>query len=244
MGLLITKSDVGKVRERNEDYCWSGKNDRGDILLVVCDGLGSYEGSFEASRITVESFKQEFLEITYDEKSLSNWFLNVIRIVKTKFRDEIEKHPKYKNMSTTIVLSLIIENNVHTFWIGDSRAYQISKKRIDQLTDDHNLLNYLKKVKASKRSFLEYKSDLFSVTHFIDAKIAPQEYDYIKTKLKKNDILMLCSDGLHNFVDIEDLYPELSNVKNADQAGSNVIQMAINNDSDDNITFTSFYNGK
>ncbi len=244
MNITITKSDIGVVRKRNEDYCWSGSNELGHYMMVVCDGLGSYEGSYNASRIAVNHYKESFLTMNYKENELNKWFERNLQDIKYEYEKEIKLNPSYKNMSTTIVLCLIIKGTVYTFWIGDSRAYLLTKKEVFQLTKDHNLINYLRKIGANEATYKKYQSDLFSVTHFIDSNHDNKEYDTIKLKLSKKEVLILCSDGLYNFIDMEILYPLLVDPSKAEFNGSFIIKTAIDNGSDDNITFTSFYEGK
>lgn len=238
------KSDIGVVRKSNEDYCWGGKNELGHVMLIVCDGLGSYKGSQKASKIAVEQFQKSFEEMNYKENELNKWFERNVQDIKYAFEKEISKNPLYKNMSTTIVLSLIIDNIVYTYWIGDSRTYILSKRNVDQITIDHNLINYLKKIHASEATYTKYKKDLLSLTNFVDASAKNNEYGCLKSKLGKKEVVILCSDGLYNFIDMEKLYKLLSDEANADQNGSEIIKTAIENGSDDNITFTSWYNGK
>lgn len=243
MGILITKSDIGSVREQNEDYCWAGINKK-DILLIVCDGLGSYQGSKLASKIAVEQFRDSFLKGEYRNQPLSEWFLQNISIIKNNFKLNIKKKKEYKNMSTTIVLSLVIKNVVHTFWVGDSRMYQIQKNDVNQITEDHNVLNKLRKLKANSDIFDKFKNDLFAITHFIDASQEKQQYDYVRTKMRKRSGVLLCSDGLHNYFEMSKIYPLLSDSENIEQNAELVVKKTIENKSDDNITFVWYYNGK
>lgn len=243
MGIIITKSDIGVIRKQNEDYCWAGENGK-DILLIVCDGLGSYEGSKYASRIAVDVFKESFILKEYKSKKLNEWFIDNINKIKDKFKIEISKNPKFKNMSTTIVLSLIHGNIVHTFWVGDSRSYLIYKNDFEQITTDHNVINRLQKLNASREIFDQFKNDLFAITHFIDSSNQKQQYDYIKRKLRKNSGIILSSDGFHNFININKIYNMLTDKDNIDINAENLVKKAIENNSDDNITYVWYYNGK
>ncbi len=244
MNLIISKSDIGVVRKKNEDYCWGGTNNNNDILLVVCDGLGSYEGSHEASKIAVEVFKNSFLNNEYLSKNIKQWFKDNISKIKNDFNNLIKQQPKYKNMSTTIVLTLIIKKVAYTFWIGDSRAYILKKDNVYQITKDHNLFNYLKNHNTKEELYIKYKNDLFSITNFIDKEQKEIEFDFIEHKLKSKDIILLTSDGLHNFIDLENLYQLLKDEQNIEDNKNLIIKMAIENNSDDNISFVSCYKGK
>ena len=243
MSLIISKSDIGVVRKKNEDYWWGGKNDNNDTLLIVCDGLGSYNGSHEASRITVETFKNSFLSKQYLSKNIKQWFEDNISKIKDEFINAIKQQPKYKSMSTTIVLTLIIKKTAYTFWIGDSRAYILKKDNVYQITKDHNLFNHLKNRNAKEELYIKYKNDLFSITNFIDKEQKESQFDFVEQKLKSKDIILLTSDGLHNFIDLEYLYPLLKDDKNIENNKNLIIKMAIENNSDDNISFVSYYKG-
>lgn len=241
--LLVSKSDIGQVRQHNEDHCWCGKNEKNNYMLIVCDGLGSYKGSKIASEIVTRNFVNSFLKSEYKKIQIKKWFLDVVEKSKIEFIQEIAKNEDYSKMSTTIVLSLIIDETAYTFWMGDSRAYIVKTNGSELITRDHNLRNYLEDSNASKIIFKKYEDNLDSITNFIDATIKKETFGFEKVDIQSNDILFLSSDGLYNFVNMNLLYKYFRE-ENIEEGLDNIIKKALKNGSDDNISFSAYANFK
>ncbi|MGL5591444.1 MAG: protein phosphatase 2C domain-containing protein [Mycoplasmoidaceae bacterium] len=241
--LLVSKSDIGQVRKYNEDHCWCGKNEKNNYMLIVCDGLGSYKGSKMASEIVTRNFVNSFLKVEYKKIQIKKWFLDVVEKSKTEFIQKIAENEDYAKMSTTIVLSLIIDEIAYTFWMGDSRAYIVKTNGSELLTRDHNLKNYLEESGASEIIFKKYEDNLTSITNFIDATIKKEKFGYRKVHIENNDILLLSSDGLYNFVNMDLLYKYFKEEK-IEEGLDNIINQALKNGSDDNISFSAYANFK
>ncbi|MGL4617393.1 MAG: protein phosphatase 2C domain-containing protein [Mycoplasmoidaceae bacterium] len=241
--LLVSKSDIGQVRKHNEDHCWCGKNEKNNYMLIVCDGLGSYKGSKIASEIVTKNFVNSFLKMEYKKIQIKKWFLDVIEKSKNEFIQQISENEDYARMSTTIVLSLIIDEMAYTFWMGDSRAYIVKTNGSELITRDHNLRNYLEDSGASEIIFKKYEENLNSITNFIDATIKKEKFGYKKVHIENNDILLLSSDGLYNFVNMDLLYKYFKEEK-IEEGLDNIINQALKNGSDDNISFSAYANFK
>lgn len=244
--IFYSKSDIGAVRKKNEDFAYAGTNSLLDNLLIVCDGLGSYPGSDKASEIVSKVFINSFLENEYLLYSKDEWFKRNIKKSKLLMRDHVLKFHDHLQMSTTIVLALIIKDDVHVFWIGDSRAYLIDKKDCEQITDDHNLLNHLISIDTPEEQIKAYGDSLLAITNCITINLDDeQKYDYIDFKLKKNTFVFLASDGFYNFYDLTHIYDIISyDTNNIDNIATELINTAINNQSNDNISFAYFGNIK
>ncbi|MGL4647663.1 MAG: PP2C family protein-serine/threonine phosphatase [Mycoplasmoidaceae bacterium] len=241
--LLVSKSDIGQVRKYNEDHCWCGKNDKGNYLLIVCDGLGSYKGSKLASEIVTKNFVKSFLNYEYFKQKPKKWFMDIINQSKNDFLAEIAKNEDFTRMSTTIVLALVIDEIAYIFWMGDSRAYMISRNGSELLTRDHNLKNHLEDENASPIIFKKYEENLTSITNFVDALYKKETFGYKKVKVEKNDILFLASDGLYNYSNIDLLYRYFQE-EDIKQSLDEIIKDALANGSDDNISFSAYANFK
>lgn len=237
-----SQSSIGVVRKKNEDFAYSGTNSLLDNLIIVCDGLGSYLGSEKASEIVGNVFINSFLDCEYQLTSKEKWFKNNILKAKQKFKKHISQFNDHLQMSTTLVLALIIKNDVHVFWIGDSRAYFITKKNVNQITDDHNLLNHLISLGKTEDEIKKYGGSLLAITNCITASQETQKYDYVKYKLKKNIFVFLASDGFYNFYKLDILFEILNSYdeKNIKNIADKLINTAISNQSNDNISFAYF----
>lgn len=113
--IIHSLSDIGYVRKKNEDYVYSGYNGLLDVLLVVCDGIGSYLGSEFASAIVTKTFQQSFLTCEYLLLPKKTWFNQVIQKAKYYMQEHISHFPIHKQMCTTLVLVLIQKNQGHLF---------------------------------------------------------------------------------------------------------------------------------
>lgn len=239
--IIFHKSDIGFVRSKNEDYSWSGTNSMLDSLLIVADGVGSYMGSDKASQIVSKVFIKSFLSNEYIGIPIKKWFERNVKRVKLIMTEHIKNNPFDSNMSTTLVLSIIIKKTVHIFWIGDSRAYIINKKNVEQITEDHNLLNHLINLDMEEEQITKYGKYLSSITNSICAGLSDeQKYDYISLPVKKNSFVFLASDGFYNFYDLKSLYSLISDEYNKEIISNELVNAAITNGSNDNISFSYF----
>jgi PPM family protein phosphatase len=232
-------SEIGLVRKTNEDYFWCGKNEYNQTLLIVCDGVGGVFGGDIASKKSTETFVKKFMENDFEEKDtyfLDKWFRDYLVSVKSEFSNLIFDDEKLVGMSTTLTASIITNSSIFTFNVGDSRAYLIKKSRITQITEDHTVFNKLKKMKAPKEKWEKYKQNMFSITSSISFNRKEKEIDYdiyINDK-KEADFLLLCTDGVYNFIDSK----YFSKYKNNDtkEYCEKLIAETKNNLTNDNIT--------
>lgn len=235
-------TNVGTVRSNNEDAVWSGSNEWGNFVGLVCDGLGGYKGGSAASEILVNTFKKRFLSTNFNQLSrdeISHWIDNVILKAREEITDYImnSNGKDLANMASTLVCAIIVENRVYVFNVGDSRAYKISREKSYQITIDQNLYNYLYRNNKPEEKFIEYKDNLYAITQFIGAismkKIVP---DVFETTLNQGEYIILTSDGVHNFVTIKDMIDSLLLEDDYSKKCSSIISKAIANRSNDNLS--------
>lgn len=243
--ILFSKSHIG-TRSKNEDYAYSGLNKLLDNLLIVCDGVGSCRGSDMAAEIVSKTFIKSFLNQEYLlTSSINEWFETNILKAKVTMKEHVLKFNDDLQMCTTLVLTLTVEDNVHVFWIGDSRAYLITKKGIEMISEDHNLLNYLISIDASKDEIEKQGPNIYSLTNCITISTSEkQKYDYVTFKIKKNSFIFLASDGFYNwygadnFNQLYDVLSALDGDTNTENISNNLVSTAMIRKSNDNISFS------
>lgn len=243
--ILFSKSHIG-TRSKNEDYAYSGLNKLLDNLLIVCDGVGSCRGSYMAAEIVSKTFIKSFLNQEYLlTSSINEWFETNILKAKAAMKEHVLKFNDDLQMCTTLVLTLTVEDNVHVFWIGDSRAYLITKKGIEMISEDHNLLNYLISIDASKDEIEKQGPNIYSLTNCITISTSEkQKYDYVTFKIKKNSFIFLASDGFYNwygadnFNQLYDVLSALDGDTNTENISNNLVSTAMIRKSNDNISFS------
>lgn len=239
--ILFHKSSVGYIRNKNEDYAFSGTNSVLDSIAIACDGVGSFSGSDIAAEIVSKTFIASFYNLEYISMPIEEWFTKNIIKSKNAMNNHIKKNPFHQGMCTTLVVAILVKNKIHIFWIGDSRAYLINRKESEQLTLDHNLLNYLLEKNASEETIKKFEKSLGSITNSVAVDFDhEQKYGYVSKKYKKNSFIFVATDGFYNFFDMNSLYDIISVDSNKEKISEEMLQRSILNGSNDNISFAYF----
>ena len=211
------KTDVGKIRENNEDSFYI--NNRFGIYIIA-DGIGGHKGGEIASKIATEYFGKK---VSNELKSLNildiednnhiqnkeNVILEIIRKLILETNHQIIKESLQKNlygMGTTIVMVLCFNNFFYLVNIGDSRGYiwDNKKKRLKQLTNDDSLVNEM--LKMGKISVEESRTH--KLKHVITKYLGSLDIGkpiIQKINWNNNDMLLLCTDGLTNVLEDKEI---------------------------------------
>lgn len=193
-------SDIGLVRETNQDSFFYGENGNGDFLAIVCDGIGGGKAGDVASSLAVDSIKKAFYEkpLTLSEIENKEWISKCINQAnEVIYRDSLTSKHKY-GMGTTLVGVLLSANVNYLFHMGDSRAYGIYDDIIC-LTEDHNLAaDLIRSGELSEEEALKHPKGRALTNalgiwcdYRLDINKIRDDYHY----------LLLCSDGLHGYVE-------------------------------------------
>ncbi len=232
--IIGNHSDVGNVRENNEDYFGYYKGSYGEIA-IVCDGMGGHKGGKTASRITVEVIKQHFEKLgrNYNERDeLKNSLIKANNAIINAASDGNE----FKGMGSTAVVLLIRENKAFYAHLGDSRLYLIRNKEITQLTKDHSLVQELVDGEIiTEQQALEHPQKNVITRALGDHNKAIPEVVKEPLNIYKNDVFVLCTDGLTNYIKDDEILKSVLN--NAPQAAANLlIDSTKRKEAKDNIT--------
>ena len=230
-------TDVGLVRNNNEDSFY--KSTDFDLpLFVVADGMGGHNAGETASKMAIEIVKKYFVE----NKNSLNSEKRLISIIKDSIKEANEKIYKLSKddklcsgMGTTITLAYILGGKIYIGHVGDSRAYIINNSHICQITEDHSLVQEL--VKSGSITIEECKTH--PQRNMITRAVGTSEdieVDIIIKTFNQNDILFICSDGLSNMVNDNDIIHIFNNESLIKKACENLIKKAKDNGGKDNIT--------
>lgn len=233
-------SDVGRVRSVNEDRTWVNQLEHGYTLGIVADGMGGHQAGETASRLAVETIVEDLsalgagLSIHELGKELEQAILHANEIV---FR-QAESHEEYRSMGTTIVAALLNDREGMIGHIGDSRAYKFHKGELAQITDDHSLVNELVK----NKQITEEEASSHPRRNVLTRALGTDEQvvvDMDPVTLQPGDILLLCSDGLSNYVTQEQMILTL-NTEGLDlnDRADRLLRLALIAGGDDNISVT------
>ncbi len=231
------KSDVGKIREKNEDY-YEISNSLDEVqLYILADGMGGASGGEIASKLAVQKAKKyilnNFKDIEKDRDSIIQLVASSMEYANMCVYEEAQKNTELEGMGTTLEIALIYNNKVFIGHIGDSRIYRIRKAFIRKLTQDHSYVQKLVKDGTITQEQAEkhpQKNILLKVLG-CNAFIEP---DVMVKGFLKDDILVMCSDGLSNMVTQDDIYKMAS--KDIEQAPIELVNKANENGGFDNIT--------
>ena len=197
-------TDVGMVRQVNQDYVYTSDTPLGTLpnLFVVADGMGGHQAGDFASKYTVEVVKQELKQT--DETDVEKALVSAIKKANKEIIKKASEDTHLKGMGTTIVAATIVRQMMYFANVGDSRLYLINQG-ITQLTKDHSLVEEMVRLGGIKPEEAKHHPDKNIITRAIGAKEGV-EVDFYEHRLKRGDIILMCTDGLSNMVEDEELF--------------------------------------
>lgn len=234
---IFSCSDKGLVRSSNQDAFLTGTFDDGSVWAVVCDGMGGAKGGNVASRLGVDYFSAA-LKAGYrnnmSENSVKNLLESAVNAANIRVFDKACEDKELSGMGTTIVAVLIIGATAYFIHAGDSRAYVYSKSNLEQLTRDHSIVQSM--VEGGKLSIEEARfhprKNVITRALGVDESVAPE---FNVCDLDADDCILLCTDGLSNYVSNERI-AELLDGRNEVDCAKAMIDEANKNGGNDNIT--------
>ena len=230
---IYALTDVGRRREVNQDYVYATDRPVGPFpnLLVVADGMGGHKAGDFASKFTVETLKKELKESEAGKPE--EIFRAAIETENHKLIEAASQDVKLEGMGTTLVAATVIGNTLYFANIGDSRLYLISDN-IRQLSKDHSLVEEMVRLGGIKAEEARNHPDKNIITRAIGAKDSV-EVDFYEHRLKKGDIILMCTDGLSNMVEDEELFHIVQGGRDIVESAQSLVETAKENGGMDNI---------
>ncbi len=231
------KSDIGKVREINQDYYYISDSIDEIQLYMLADGMGGCNGGEIASKLAIQTAKSyienNFKEIDKDKESIVQLvgsameYANMIVYEKSKESKELE------GMGTTLEICLIYNSKAFIGHVGDSRIYRIRKEFMRKLTQDHSYVQKLVKdgTITQEEAVHHPQKNMLIKALGCNAFVEP---DVMVKGFLKDDIIVMCSDGLSNLVAHEDIFQFTK--KDIERAPKQLIELANKHGGYDNIT--------
>lgn len=230
---LYAMTDVGRKREVNQDYVFVTDKPIGPFpnLLVVADGMGGHKAGDFASKYTVKVLREE-LEKTSLKKP-EEILRSVVAIANNKLIQIADTDVKLEGMGTTLVAATVIGNTLYFSNVGDSRLYLINNK-IRQLSKDHSLVEEMVRLGGIKAEEAKYHPDKNIITRAMGVK-EDVEADIYEYRLHRGDLILMCTDGLSNMVEDEDMFDIVKSARDIVEAVLMLIEKANSNGGRDNI---------
>jgi len=241
---IASCTDPGMVRSHNED---SIASDPGNGLVVLADGMGGYNAGEVASGMATTVITTELqqllakvqpYEVEQETKSPVAARLLREQVLKanTSIYQAAQSQPQYAGMGTTLVVCLFYDNKVMVAHLGDSRLYRLRDGKFEQVTRDHSLLQEQIDsgiITAEQAKHAQHKN-LVTKALGIDPSVEPEIREY---EARTGDVYLLCSDGLCDMVEDEDMGMTLQALGgNLKLAAQQLVQMANDNGGKDNVS--------
>lgn len=210
-------TDIGRKRKLNQDYVYSSDEPVGTLpnVYIVADGMGGHAAGDYASSFTVGAIVKEIEET--EETDVRRVLGNAIKTANEELRRKAEEDTTLYGMGTTIVAATIIGNRLEVANVGDSRLY-IIRDGIRQITRDHSLVQEMVRMGGMDPETARNHENKNIITRAIGGADTV-DADFFKVDLKEGDIILMCTDGLTNMLDDDE-------IRMIVHAGRDVIEMA------------------
>ena len=231
-------TDVGMVRQVNQDYVFTTGKPLGILqnLFVVADGMGGHQAGDYASKCTVEVMIKEIAKS--EGEDIERVLVKAIKAANREIIKEASGDEHLKGMGTTVVAATVKEQMLYLANVGDSRLYLINQG-IQQLSKDHSLVEEMVRLGGIKPEEAKHHPDKNIITRAIGAK-ADVDVDFYEHRLKRGDIILMCTDGLSNMVEDEELFHIVQGSRDIVEAGEMLVEAAKENGGTDNIGVVLF----
>ena len=231
-------SDPGCVRTSNQDACAVEQLDKKTMLCVVCDGMGGAKSGDVASSLAVEVFSQEIKrswkgDMTQEETDLM--MRNTLKLANFTVYDQSCQFEEFSGMGTTLVAALIQNRKATVLNVGDSRAYSINEKGIEQISKDHSLVQMM----VDRGELTSEQAKSYPGKNYITRAVGTEavtEGDIFHRQLEKGTYLLLCSDGLTNLLDDQEVLFEVIHGADKQACCQSLVDIAKRRGAPDNVT--------
>lgn len=229
-------TDPGKVRDHNEDSVTIVKNENGEILLAVADGMGGHKGGEIASSIAITHIGKRFMESSSvgTKEDAINFLKEIVSEANMLLYRYTEENPESEGMGTTIVMALLTKEFLLYGNIGDSSGYAIKKGKMYKITNDHTLVNLLVKSGELTEEAAKKHPRKNVLMRALGANMTV-EMDIFDVERDVEGIL-LCSDGLTNMLEDQQINLVLNSDLPIDDKLQKLINKANNRGGTDNIS--------
>ena len=227
-------TDIGKKRKLNQDYVYTSERPVGNLpnVFIVADGMGGHNAGDYASKYTVETVIREIAASS--EKEPEKILARAIEVANEDIIRLAGENAEMEGMGTTIVAATFVDGYLKVANVGDSRLYVVGEKII-QITRDHSLVEEMIRMGGIDRETARNHPDKNIITRAIGAA-EKVEIDFFEVELKPGEIVLMCSDGLTNMLEDEEIRMILNGQRDIVEKAEELVKAANNNGGKDNIT--------
>lgn len=226
-------TDIGRRRKLNQDFVYSSEEPVGNLpnLFLVADGMGGHNAGDYASKYTVETIVQEISQSF--EKNPVRIMQKAIEKANGHIREKAMEDEALSGMGTTVVAATCLGKYLQVANVGDSRLYVVGDK-ITQITQDHSLVEEMVRMGGIDRESARNHPDKNIITRAVGAQDTV-DIDFFSVELNEGEIVLMCSDGLTNMLEDEEIRMILSGQRDIVEKAQELVKAANNNGGKDNI---------
>ena len=231
-------TDPGCVRQQNQDAFHMEQLDRKTLLCIVSDGMGGAKSGNNASSLAVDVFVQEVKRTwtsSMNQEKINQMLHSAVKLANFTVFDQAQQFEEFDGMGTTLVAVLLKNRHATVVHVGDSRAYRVNSEGIWQMTRDHSLVQMM----VERGELTQEMARTYPGKNFITRAIGTEPIvvcDISNLELSRGEFLLLCSDGLSNVLDDQEILFEVVHGMNREDCCQRLLEIAKNRGAPDNVT--------
>ncbi len=238
--LIGVATDTGRRRKHNEDSWLVYKPDDQSVagpkglLCAIADGMGGAAAGEVASRLALASLRDYYVS-SLPADGMVDTLRKAVQAAHRSVRDKASENPEYGGMGSTLTALILKNNTVFVGHVGDSRAYHVRKNRVIQLTQDHTVTAELLRRGELPPEEARNHPRQHVLTQAVGAAREPL-VEFASRPIKPGDVLVLCTDGLHNYISDDELRNIVFSKRHPQRVAEHLVNLANERGGRDNIT--------
>lgn len=240
---FVVETDVGLKRTVNEDRVDVFVRDDHRILAVVADGMGGHNAGDVASELAISEFKKYFTTYNPAVIRAKDWLTYTFQSINQSIARHSAMNAGCEGMGTTLIAGLFEKQKGIVAHVGDSRVYQITKEKVNQITRDHSYVNVLidSGEISEEQAKTHPKKNVLMKAVGTEPTIQP---DFYEVEFVPNSYFLFCSDGLSNKLTEDFIQSLLYSDKTLQEKASQLVKEAIQSGGEDNISLVLLSNNE
>ncbi len=231
-------TDPGNIRSQNQDAYNIVEFGHDRALMIVCDGMGGAKSGNVASSMAAEAFVAEVRRsqrLALSVERVKQILLGALELANKAVYEHAKLGDEYSGMGTTLVAAFLLKNTAVVINVGDSRAYHFSAQGVHQVTRDHSIVELM----VQRGELTPEQAKTYPGKNLITRAVGTEpevEGDLYVQELHKDDCLILCSDGLSNEMDDQEILFEVVHGMKKSTCCERLLSIAKNRGAPDNVT--------
>ena len=228
-------TDIGRKRKINQDYVYTSEEPIGQLpnLFIAADGMGGHNAGDYASRLAVNAIVERAAELR--EKDPERILGQAVEWANAVVYGKAGSQRELKGMGTTVVAAVCADGELHVANVGDSRLYIVNGPEITQITRDHSWVEEMVRRGGMGKEEARNHPDKNIITRAVGVEDTVQA-DFFRLKLREGDLILMCTDGLTNMVEDEEIRMILNGARDIVEKAQELVRRANENGGQDNIS--------